>query len=96
MVIIEEQGICLDFFPQEDCTEFSSTQSVLFLSCQQGRSILKLLYFDPFRLRNFQSSWQARTGDGHFVVNFAGNVKAWVEPIEEAEAAKLRHNNQGG
>jgi len=29
-------------------------------------------------------------------VNFPGDVKAWKEPIEEVEAAKLRQNNQRG
>ena len=96
IVIIEQQGIRLDFFPQENCAEFSNTQSIPFLRRQQVRLILKLLYFDPFRLRNFRCPWQARTGNDHFVVNFPGDVKAWKEPIEEVEAAKLRQNNQRG
>jgi hypothetical protein len=57
---------------------------------------LKLLYFDPFRLRNFRCPRQAGAGDDYFVVNFAGDVKAWKEPVEEVEAAKLRQNNQRG
>jgi hypothetical protein len=96
VVIIEQQGIRLDFFAKKNCAEFSNTQSVPFLRRQQFRLILKLLYLDPFRLRNFRCPWQAGGGDDHFVVNFAGDVKAWIEPIEEVEAAKLRQNNQRG
>jgi len=58
--------------------------------------ILKLLYFDPFRLRNFRCPWQAGAGDDHFVMNFPGDVKARKELIEEVEAAKLRQDNQRG
>ena len=96
IVIIEQQGIRPDFFPKENCAEFFDTQSILFSRRQQVRLILKLLYFDPFRLRNFRCPWQARTREHLFVVNFHGDVKAWKEPIEEVEAAKLRQNNQRG
>ena len=96
IVIIEQQGIRLDFFPKKNCAEFSNTQSTPFLRRQQVRLILKLLYFDPFRLRNFRCPWQASAGDDHFVVNLHGDVKAWKERIEEVEAAKLRQNNQRG
>ena len=96
IVIIQQQGIRLDLFPKENCAEFSSTQSILFLRRQQVRLILKLLYFDPFRLRNFRCPWQAGAGDDHFLVNFPGDVEASKEPIEEVEAAKLRQNNQRG
>jgi hypothetical protein len=88
IVIIKQQGIRLDFFPKKNCAEFSNTQSIPFLRHQQVRLILKLLYFDPFRLRNFRCPWQAGAGDDHFVVNFPGDVKAWKEPIEEVETAK--------
>jgi hypothetical protein len=37
-----------------------------------------------------------RPGDDHLVVNFHGDVKAWKEPLEKVEAAKLRQNNQRG
>jgi hypothetical protein len=47
MVIIEQQGIRLDFFSQKNCAEFSNPQSMFFLRCQQGCWVLKLLYFNP-------------------------------------------------
>ncbi len=96
IVIIEQQGSRLHFFPKEYCAEFSDTQSILFLRDQQAGLILKLLYFDPFRIRNFRCPWQAGAGDDHLVVNFHGDVKAWKEPLEKVEAAKLRQNNQRG
>jgi hypothetical protein len=86
--------IRMEFFPQKDCAELSDAQSTLLLSRQQVRLILKFPYFDPFRFSNFRCSWQANTGDDHFVVNFGRDVKAREKPIEEVKAAKLCQNNK--
>ena len=46
MVIIQQQGIRLDFLPQENGAEFTNPQSILFLHRQQGRWVLKLLFLE--------------------------------------------------
>src|SRR5713226_3050955 len=84
----------MKLFSQENCAEFSSTQSILFLGCQQVCLILKFSHFDPFRFGNFCCPWQASTGDNNFVVNVRGDAKAWKEPFEEVEAVELRKNDQ--
>ncbi len=84
----------MDFFRQENCAEFSNTQTIFLLGRHQVRLILKFFHFDPFRFRDFRCSWQASTGDNHFVVNLRGDVKKGEKPVEEVEAAKLRQNDQ--
>jgi hypothetical protein len=84
----------MEFFPQENCAQLSNTESVILLSRQQVRLVLKIPYLDPFRVRNFRCSWQASAGDDHFVVNLGGDVKAPKKFVEEVKAPELRQNNK--
>jgi len=94
--IIEQHCMRTEFLRQENCAELSNSQSILFLSRHQVRLILKIFYFDPFRLGDLRCSGQASAGDNHFAVHLHGDVNAWKEPMEEVEAAKLRQNDKRG
>jgi hypothetical protein len=77
----------MEFFPQENCAQLSNTESVILLSRQQVRLVLKIPYLDPFRVRNFRCAWQA--SDGDFVLNLGGDVKAPKKSIEKVKAPEL-------
>jgi len=47
----------MKFFAQENCAQLSNTESVILLSRQQVRLVLKIPYLDLFRVRNFRCSW---------------------------------------
>jgi hypothetical protein len=84
----------MEFFPQENCAQLSNTESLILLSRQQVRLVLKIPYLDPFRVRNFRCTWQASTGDDYFVVNLGGAIKAPKKFIEEVKASELCQNNK--
>jgi hypothetical protein len=94
IVIVKQHDIRVEFFAQENRADFSSAESVLFLDRRQVGFILKLLYFDPFGIRNLRCPWKSGTRDDHFVVNLGGDIKARNECIEKVEAAQLCQNNQ--
>jgi len=79
----------MKLFSQENCAEFSSTQSILFLGCQQVCLILKFSHFDPFRFGNFCCPWQASTGDNNFVVNVRGDAKAWKSRLRRSKQSSF-------
>jgi len=42
---------------------------------------------------NFGCSRQVRSGNGYFVVNFGGNVKAGIKLMEKVKTAEFGQNN---